>query len=131
MNIKDENLTKNEQDPKQWSNQNYTENSDESNGNDLVVQPLDSNQVNENHSEERSHAEEFEKENANSANLYEDQQIDLHDPDEIEDDEDSALIDDEDDDELFEDDDDESVEERQDDEQSSLDEDDRHNGSII
>jgi hypothetical protein len=131
MNIKDENLTKNEQDPKQGSNQNFSENSEEPHRNDLVVQPLDSNQVNENHSEERSYAEEFEKENANSANLYEDQQIDLHDPDEIEDDEDSALIDDEDDDELFEDDDDESVEERQDDEQSSLDEDDRHNGSII
>jgi hypothetical protein len=131
MNIKDENLTKNEQDPKQGSNQNFSENSEEPHRNDLVVQPLDSNQVNENHSEERSHAEEFEKENANSANLYEDQQIDLHDPDEIEDDEDSALIDDEDDDELFEDDDDESVEERQDDEQSSLDQDDRHNGSII
>jgi hypothetical protein len=132
MNIKDENLTKNEQDPKQGPSQNYAENSGEPHRNDLVVQPLDSNQVNENHSEERSHAEEFEKENANSANLYEDQQIDSHDPDETEEDEESALIDDEDDDdELFDDDDDESVEERQDDEQSSLDEDDRHNGSII
>ena len=129
MNIKDENLTKNEQDPKQWSNQNYTENSDESNGNDLVVQPLDSNQVNENHGEDRRHAEEFEKENANSSSLYEDQQIDLNDPDETEDDEESVGIDD-DDDELF-DDDDESEEDIKDDEHNNLDEDDRHNSSII
>jgi hypothetical protein len=129
MNIKDENLTKNEQDPKQWSNQNYTENSDESNGNDLVVQPLDSNQVNENHGDDRRHAEEFEKENANSSSLYEDQQIDLNDPDETEDDEESVGIDD-DDDELF-DDDDESEEDIKDDEHNNLDEDDRHNGSII
>jgi len=129
MNIKDENLTKNEQDPKQWSNQNYTENSDESHTNDLVVQPIDSNQVNENHSEERRHAEEFEKENANSSSLYEDQQIDLNDPDETEDDEESLGIDD-DDDELF-DDDDESEEDIKDDEHNNLDEDDRHNGSII
>ena len=129
MNIKDENLTKNEQDPKQWSNQNYTENSDESNGNDLVVQPLDSNQVNENHGDDRRHAEEFEKENANSSSLYEDQQIDLNDPDETEDDEESLGIDD-DDDELF-DDDDESEEDIKDDEHNNLDEDDRHNGSII
>jgi hypothetical protein len=129
MNIKDENLTKNEQDPKQWSNQNYTENSDESNGNDLVVQPLDSNQVNENHGEDRRHAEEFEKENANSSSLYEDQQIDLNDPDETEDDEESVGIDD-DDDELF-DDDDESEEDIKDDEHNNLEEDDRHNGSII
>jgi hypothetical protein len=94
-----------------------------------VVQPLDSNQVNENHGEDRRHAEEFEKENANSSSLYEDQQIDLNDPDETEDDEESVGIDD-DDDELF-DDDDESEEDIKDDEHNNLDEDDRHNGSII
>jgi hypothetical protein len=130
MNIKNENLTKNEQDPKQGSSQNYAENSDEPHTNDLVVQPLDSNQANENHGEDRRRAEEFEKENANSSSLYEDQQIDLNDPDETEDDEDSVGIDD-DDDELFDDDDDESEEDIKDDEHSNLEEDDRHNSSII
>lgn len=131
MNTKDENLTKNELDPKQGSNQNYSENVDKPNRNDLAVQPPDSYLVNENQEEVRRHAEEAEQENAKSSSLYEDQQIDLHDPDETVDDEDSALIDEDDDDELFDDDDDESVEEKQDDEQSSLDEDDRHNDSVI